>query len=371
MLPPTLHRFRLFLLLLTAGMAAGCSTVSYYTQAIGGQLDILARAQPIEDMLNGDSTPPEGPGQVRARPAPALKARLETVLRIREFATRELQLPDNGSYRSFADLERPVVAWNVIATPEFSLETRKWCFPFTGCVPYRGYFAQARAERFAGNLRAEQLDVRVASVAAYSTLGWFRDPLLNTQLRHDDNELAAILFHELAHQILFVPGDAEFNESFATAVELEGLQRWLNQHPDPLALQRARDNKKRHAEFVALVLAHRDRLDSLYRSGLSENAMRAGKREILAELRGAYAHWRTAWPDHGRYDAWFAQDLNNAHLATVGLYHRHVPAFQEMLRQAQYNMPAFYGAVRALSRMPAETRAERLAALAVAGAQQE
>lgn len=354
-------------MLAAAGAAASCTTVSYYAQAVGGQLDILARAQPIEDLLNDRPAQADDPFPHPAHPTPALKARLESVLRIREFATRELHLPDNGSYRNYADLERPVVAWNIIATPEFSLETRKWCFPFTGCVPYRGYFSKSRAERFAADLRNEQLDVRVAPVAAYSTLGWFRDPLLNTQLRHNDNELAAILFHELAHQILFIPGDADFNESFATAVELEGLQRWLERNPDPRALQRAYNDKKQHTEFVSLVLAHRERLDSLYRLPLADDTKRAGKKKILAELRDTYVELRVTWQDSDRYDAWFAQDLNNAHLATVGLYHRHVPAFQALLRQVRGDMPAFYRAARKLSRLPAERRAAQLAAHAAMG----
>jgi len=342
-------------------LASGCSTVGYYAQAVGGQLDLLARARPIGDILDdrpsGDALVPEPPA------TPELKQRLRTVLAIREFASRELALPENNSYRRFVELDRPAVAWNVFANPEFSLTPKTWCFPIAGCVPYRGYFARNRAERFALELRREGFDVQVAPVTAYSTLGWFHDPLLSTQLRYRDSDIAALLFHELAHQVLYVPGDADFNESFATAVEIEGLRRWLAAKGDSAALGAQLSARARRAEFVRLVLRFRDELAALYRSPLPKDALRAEKARRFEALIDAYGRERGGWPAGVNYDGWFAQDLNNAHLASVGLYHRHVPAFEALLASVDGKLPTFYRAAQALARLPTAERAARLRAL--------
>jgi predicted aminopeptidase len=220
-------RFLRILLLLAATMLTGsCTGLGYYSQAVFGQLDILTRTRAIADLL--DDTPADDMGEYTAGPSltPAVKARLAAVLQVRDFATQALALPDNGSYRVYAKLDRSQAAWNVVATPEFSLTPIEWCFPVAGCVPYRGYFSRASALRFAEALQQDRLDVRVAGVAAYSTLGWFRDPVFSTQLRGSDTDIAALTFHELAHQQLYLRGDAAFNESFATAVEIEGMRRW-------------------------------------------------------------------------------------------------------------------------------------------------
>jgi predicted aminopeptidase len=354
---------RLTLLSLAAPALSACATVAYYAQAAGGQLEILARARPIAELLD-DAPATDVPGALAAPPvAPQLKARLATVLRVRAFATQELHLPDNGSYTEYADLERAQVAWNVVATPEFSLKPKEWCFPVAGCVPYRGYFARERAARLAEELHAEQLDVRIQPVAAYSTLGWFRDPVLNTQLRRSDAEIAGVIFHELAHQRLYLAGDAAFNESFATAVELEGLRRWLEASGERTAFDARLTERTRQAQFVALVMEHRARLAALYATTLGAAEMRAAKQKTFEELRAAYADLRARWGGYDGYDAWFAQDLNNAHLAGIGLYHQHLPAFQALLAQVHGDLPAFYRAARALSRLPEGERAARLAAL--------
>jgi predicted aminopeptidase len=212
-------------------------------------------------------------------------------------------------------------------------------------------------------LRREHLDVRIAGVAAYSTLGWFRDPVLNSQLRLDDTELAAVLFHELAHQEIYVPGDAAFNESFATTVEIEGLRRWLAATGNPAAFETWQHSRARQQQFVDLVLRYRARLADLYASAADDNAKRAGKKQMFATLRDEYAQLKTHWDGDNRYDGWFAQDLNNAHLAGIGLYHEHVPELQRLLAAHGGDLPAFYRAVRALSRLPAADRNARLAPL--------
>lgn len=355
----TLRLLRLLPLLLSGLFIGACSALGYYGQAIGGQLDILARTRPISELLkdipaaDGDSF----------RLEPAIKTRLTTILEIRDFATQALALPDNNSYRVYAHLDRPQVAWNVVATPEFSLKPMTWCFPIAGCVPYRGYFSESHAQGFAAQLKREGLDARVAGVAAYSTLGWFTDPVFSTLMRRNDADLAGLIFHELAHQRLYLAGDAAFNESFASVVEAEGVRRWLQQRGDLRALEMWQRDQSRQREFVELLHQYRGRLETLYASALLETEMREAKARIFDSLRAGYAELRNRWDGYAGYDAWFAQDLNNAHLAAVGLYHRHVPAFQMLLENAAGDMTAFYRSARALRRLPEAERNDRLAEL--------
>ena len=400
---------RIFLLLTATLLATGCANLGYYSQAITGQLDILGRTRTITELL--DDSPVAGiePDAATRPLAPTVKARLATVLRVRDFATQALALPDNDSYRVYADLDRQLparstdaipsvvdraqVAWNVVATPEFSLTPKEWCFPVAGCVPYRGYFSHKRARQFASELRHDHLDVRVAGVAAYSTLGWFRDPVFSTQLRRSDADIAALIFHELAHQKLYLPGDATFNESFATTVEIEGMRRWLAQGNDKAALENYLLDRTRQSGFVDLLLKYRARLEALFASPLPEEQMRAEKARHYNALRAEYVDLRNQWsgydardgggtsPGMGEvdrvgsersrprrelavddgYDSWFTQDLNNANLASVGLYHAYVPAFQALLAGAHGDLPTFYRLAHALSRLPTAERTAQLA----------
>lgn len=331
---------RMLLVGLLAVSALGCANVGYYAQAVNGQLDVYSRTRPIAEVIADPQTDP------------ALKEKLAAVLRIREYAIRDLGLPDNDSYRVYANLDRPYALWNVFATPEFSLKPTEWCFLISGCVAYRGYFSRRPAEAFAASLRAAGDDVYVGGVAAYSTLGWFRDPVLNTIIDRPLPEIAGLVFHELAHQQLYVRGDTAFNESFAMTVELEGVRRWLqaNGREDDYMKYEAR--VARRQDFVTLVLKHRDRLEALYESGAGVAEKRAGKAQIFAELRAEYEQLKTAWNGYSGYDGWFAQDLNNAHLVSLGMYHRHIPAFQAMLTRHQGDLAAFYRAVTELGRLP-------------------
>jgi predicted aminopeptidase len=309
----------------------------------------MSRARPIEELLADESLAPE------------TRARLAEVLAAREFAVTELALPDNGSYRTYADLERPFAVWNVFATPELSITPREWCLLMVGCVTYRGYFARDKAQAFADELRAQGYDVYVAGVAAYSTLGWFSDPMLNTILRRSDTEVVALLFHELAHQQLYVKGDSTFNESFATVVELEGARRWLTSRGNPAAFAEHAQRLARREQFSQLVLKYRARLDELYRSAGSEEDKHTHKRALFRQLKEEYASVRSTWDGDTRYDNYFAQDLNNAHLAAVGTYHRHVQPLQILLAESGGDLPAFYAAAAALARLPAAEREARLA----------
>jgi len=351
------HRgLTLALAALVALLLGGCGNLGYYLQSAEGQLDILWRARPVPEVMADSTTSPE------------LRGRLRVAREAREFASRELGLPDNRSYRSYADLQRPYVVWNVFATPELSIRLREWCFPVAGCVSYRGYFAESDADAYGAGLRAEGYDVFVSGVPAYSTLGWFSDPLLSTFLRYPDAEVVRIMFHELAHQVVYVPDDSMFNESFATAVEMEGMRRWLERTGS--AEQRAvyQEIQERRRQFIALVVRQRARLEEMYSSDLPDDAKRAGKRRILDQLRVEYLGLKATWGGYAGYDRWFAQDIGNAQLASVATYTDLVPAFQALLAREGGDLPRFYGSVAEMARLPKPDRDARLAELAGGGA---
>lgn len=332
---------------------AGCSTVGYYAQSISGHLSMLRSARPIPDVV-ADPTTPE-----------AVRQRLLRAQEIRTFASKELGLPQNASYTEYADLHRPYVVWNVFATRELSLDLKQWCYPVVGCAGYRGYFDRDAAERAAAALREEGYEVNVTGVPAYSTLGWLPDPLLNTFIGGSEGQLASMLFHELAHQVVFVGGDTTFNESFATAVEREGVRRWLAANEDPALRQSYAEFARRRQQFLDLLLKYRDSLEALYKSGEPDDVKRAGKRRLFAELRAEYGALRASWGGFAGYDRYFAQDLTNAHLASVGAYNALVPAFDALLDREGGDFPRFYGEVRRLARLPRDDREAELRGLVV------
>jgi predicted aminopeptidase len=335
---------RSLILLLLLTVVGGCASPGYYLHAISGQIELLNKRRPVEVVLNDPAT------------APQTRQQLELVRRLRDFASRELGLPDNRSYRTYADLARPFVVWNVFATPELSLEPKQWCFVFAGCVPYRGYFAQDKAEKFAAGLKQDGYDIYVGGVPAYSTLGWFHDPVLNTFIHRSEADLAGLLFHELAHQVVYVSGDTAFNESFATVVELEGVKRWFERHGTAQQAEAYRQKIRRREQFTALVLEHKTRLAEIYASNLSDAEKRATKRKIFGELRNDYAALKRDWGNHADYDKWFEQDLNNAHLAAIGMYHQYVAAFQKLLAQHDGDLTVFYRLVEEITNLPKTDR---------------
>jgi predicted aminopeptidase len=337
--------------LLLLPLLSGCASVSYYWQGIRGEFDILERAQPI-------------PAVIETTSDAALKRKLERSISIRDYASRELALPDNGSYRSYADIGRRFVLWNVVATPELSLEPRQWCFPIAGCVNYRGYFEEAAAKGEAAQFATAGDDVHIGGVPAFSTLGYFNDPILNTFIRYPDPEVARLIFHELAHQVAYAKDDSVFNESFAVLVEEEGVERWLAAQSDPaLAAQFASIQRYREG-FRELVDRTRNRLTALYASNASDEDKRAGKMAEFAQMRADYAALKVQWGGSAGYDAWFAQGPTNASLAAVALYSRKVPEFRALLIAEGGNLPHFYARVQELARM---SKGERDQALAAAG----
>lgn len=332
----------------TLALLAGCTTAEYYWQGISGQFDLLGRAQPIASVLDGAGDP-------------VLKRKLERVVAIRNYASRELALPDNLSYRRYADLGRRFALWNVFAAPELSLKPRQWCFPVAGCVNYRGYFSETAARAEASELAATGDDVHIGGVPAYSTLGYFADPMLSTFIRYPDIEIARLIFHELAHQVAYAKGDTVFNESFAVSVEREGLARWLAAQNDP-ALTAQYEAAQRYRDGFRALIDHTQRsLEALYASGASVVAKRAGKSAAFAQMRADYDALKRGWGGYPAYDNWFAQGPNNASLAAVGLYTRKVPEFAALLAAEGGDLPRFYARVQALAGMP---KGERDAVLA-------
>jgi predicted aminopeptidase len=333
----------LLLALLTL-LTAGCATVDYYAQSIAGQQRLLAARRPIPAVVEDAGT------------SETVRRQLLHAAAAREFAARELGLPDNGSYRSYADVGRRYVAWAVVATPELSLEPRAWCFPIAGCVTYRGYFDEADARRFAGERRAAGDDVHVAGVAAYSTLGWFDDPVLSSVVDWPEAELAGLIFHELAHQRLYVPGDTAFNEAFAVTVEQAGVRRWLARQGPPAALAGYERAQRQRLAFLDLAFATRAELRDLYASDRSPAAMRARKAAILGEFQRR-CEGLAARPDGSpRYRAWCGEP-SNARIAAVVTYHELVPGLAALLESHGGDLVAFYRAVDTLvARSPAERR---------------
>lgn len=331
----------------------GCQTIGFYAQAVNGQLAVWRATEPIESLLEDEQTDP------------ALRQRLLLVSEIRAFASEALELPDNASYRSYADLKRAYVVWNVFAAPEFSLEPVTWCFPFAGCVGYRGYFSREGADKFATNLKdtglnGTNLDVFVGGVPAYSTLGWFADPVLNTFIGYPDAELARLIFHELAHQIAYAPGDTVFNESFATTVELEGVRRWLEHGGRSAQFEAFNVARRRQQDFLDLVMRTRALLDALYQQDMPDQEKRSMKVDTYKQMRSEYLQLKQEWGGFSGYDLWFENSLNNAKLSSVAAYNQLVPAFQQLLARNGGALGPFYEAVVALTKLTVEQRREQL-----------
>jgi predicted aminopeptidase len=350
-------------LLLAVLAMSGCQTLSYYSQAIKGQYQIVARQQKIEKLL----ADPQAPA--------SLKAKLQLVQSLRAFATKDLQLPVDGHYEKYADLHRPFVVWNVEAAPEFSLAPKTWWYPWVGSLEYRGFFAERAAQQYAARLREKGYDVYVGGVAAYSTLGWFKDPVLNTFVFDPEPDLAETIFHELGHQRVFASGDTDFNEAFATAVGQEGARRWLRAKGDQAALDKYLAQVRRTAQFAHLIMSTRERLETLYGDERAEagkikaakkqravppEQLRQQKQQLLDHFRQEYTHLKAQWGGDSEYDEWFARPLNNAQLNSVANYYDLVPGFERLLESKGGDLGKFYEAADRLARKPKAERHRRL-----------
>jgi predicted aminopeptidase len=323
-----LSRLAIFAVILSL---SGC----YYMQAARGQMEIVRKREPIDVIVAAEESSPE------------LSAKLRVVTQARQFSIDALGLPDNDSYRSYADLERDYVVWNIVAVPEFSLQPKTWCYPIVGCVSYRGYFSENSAQKKADELRDEGFDVAFGGVAAYSTLGRFSDPVLNTMMHWGEADLVAVMFHELAHQMLYVKDDTGFNESFATAVEEFGMELWLEsrQQADELSAWRAR--RELRADFSALVALARDDLNEIYANDATSEQRRGQKQVRLQAFANAATELFAA--TSATAPAWLESELNNARIASTTLYHGRLPEFRQMLEDCGGDLPCFYNAASMLA----------------------
>jgi len=343
--------------ILLCGLLSGCQSLHYMGQAAVGHLDLLNRRQTAAELIEDPRTPQD------------LKGQLLLAARLLDFAEQELLLPAGDQYRSYVSLERPCVVWNVFAAPELSLEPKTWCYPIVGCTVYRGFFAEESARRCADRLARRGYDVIVGGVTAYSTLGWFSDPLLSTFIYRSESGLAELIFHELAHQLLYVRDDSMFNESFATAVAQEGLRRWFESRHDVTEYRRYEALVQDRREMAALISEFRDRLQQMYRRRLPDTVKRRQKAELFKKLRQEFEFRRRHRKPLALFSGWFEAPLNNAKLVSLATYHDDVPAFQQLLENNRNDLDRFYRQCRELAGYDPAKRRRRLRQLVGAPSQ--
>lgn len=324
--------------------STGCSTVSYYSQAVGGHLKLMRAREPIDKLLSAETTDEE------------LRAKLQTLIDARQYAVDTLKLPNNDSYNTYVETGRRYVTWNVVAAEEFSLNAKTWCFPVAGCVNYKGYFAEENANEYAQELIDQNLDVNVGGASAYSTLGWFDDPVLDTMLSGGDIRYVGTLFHELAHQLLYIKDDSNFNEAFASFVEQEGIRTWLTDRNELDRIGRYNDHLGRSADFSALLKTTREALQSVYSQDATDEVKRTGKQAALDDMQANYQTLKVSWDGYSGYDGWFSRKVNNARLVSVATYRKLIPAFAAMYIDANRDLSAFYEIAKAVAAMPTDER---------------
>jgi len=363
-----IRRKKLLLISLTMIVAAvsGCRTIGFYAQAIKGQYQIFAHQKVIDKLIADPQTPEP------------LRKQLQLVEQLRVFAKDELKLPVDGHYRKYVDVHRPYVVWNVQAAPQFSLQPRTWWYPLVGSLEYRGYFSESGAHKYAARYGKKGDDVYVDGVEAYSTLGWFKDPILNTFIDRDEPELAEVIFHELGHQRVFARGDTDFNEAYATTVGQEGARRWLRASGKTNLMEKYEVALQRNDEFVHLIMTTREQLQKVYGDTLDKDGkvkaaktpplppaqLKEAKERVFADLHRNYANLKVNWGGYAGYDDWFAHEMNNAQLNTIANYYDFLPAFQRVLELNGGDMEKFYVEVERLSKMNKDERHQWLRDLA-------
>lgn len=332
------------LILFFTVLLQGCSSVGYYWEKIQGHSEIIAKQQPVQEVIDNPET------------SSILRERLMNTQAARNFASEVLKLPDNDSYRNYADIGRDYVVWMVVATPPYSIKAKEWCFLVVGCLSYRGYFSKKSAEEFAEQLKKQNMDVYVSGTKAYSTLGWFDDPLLNTMLYKSEAYRVGIIFHELAHQKIYIENDTASNEAFASTVELEGVKAWFSRAEKKQEYQKYFVSKQRDEDFKKILKQTRDALNTLYLSDLQADAMKKGKESIFRQLQISYKDFKTRWDNYKGYDKWMSKNLNNAHLALVATYNERIPAFRKLFKDSGNNYALFYKKAEALMMLEKQQR---------------
>jgi predicted aminopeptidase len=330
------------------GCASDSLDLPYLWQSTRGQYQLFTDARPINDVISDPKTDP------------AVAAKLKKVVEIRDFAATHLSLPSQGSYENYVHLERDYVVWNVFAAPEFSLELKRWCFPIAGCVSYRGYFSLEGALRLANELRSEGWDVQLVGVPAYSTLGWFNDPVLSSFINYSEPQLAKLIFHELTHQRIYLRGDTKFNESIASMVADEGLQRWLEKKGTPRMKRSYEQSIRRQNDFLELLSGARADLRQLYLSDVPDEKKRQQKKQVISKMRDHYSVLRERWGGYAGYDGWFQSEIGNAHLSAVGAYNASVPAFRQMLASVDGDFERFFELAKRIANLEEIERSEWL-----------
>ncbi len=338
------HLIPLFTVGLLLFLLTACNNLGYYSQSVSGHLAIMSASRPIDELLDDPEV------------SDILKQKLSQALEYRSFASEVLLLPENDSYLSYADTGRSAAVWNVVAAPDDSLTPKQWCFAFVGCLPYRGYYDQSEAEAYAEELSTQGLDVLTYGVPAYSTLGWFDDPLLNTLIDLPDWALAGIMFHELAHQLVYVEDDTNFNEAFAQTVEEEGRRRWLEQHGTEAGRASFRIYSDRQVEFQTMMQETREKLLICYESAQEHTARLGCKQTTLYQMQREYALLKEAWGGYAGYDYWFKPRPNNAHFVSSNTYQHYVPAFEKLLQQQGGDLQRFYTEVERLADLSQQER---------------
>ncbi len=347
MITQGIHYYRNIVLLLLVLLISGCASINYYAQSIQGQFEVIQKRREISDLLEENYI------------SNTLRNKLNTVLEIRDFSIQQLGLPDNKSYLYYANLERNYVIWNIFATEEFSLDPIKWCYLIVGCLNYRGYFTESDAQQNAIELEKQGYDVYLGGVSAYSTLGWFDDPVLNTMLRWSDIRLATVMFHELAHQQLYIKNDTKFNEAYADAIAYIGVTKWLEQNSDKNLLKEYEISQDQEKQFIHLVMRYKSLLNDIYQSSENEDLKRNRKKDLFQQMTDEYKNLSQIWTKNN-YQKWFSEGINNAKLAAIITYREFVPAFIEIYEQLGNDLFKFYLLSKSLSNCKQMKRKEIL-----------
>lgn len=347
-----IKKFRYLILFVFLFLGYNCSSISYYGHNIHGHFSMLSKRVPIDELLAEDS-----------KSAHELKRKLRLALKIREFAAKELDLPNHGSYQHYVALKKPYIKWNVIAAPELSIKPKLWCFFVVGCVSYRGYYTEQAARTFAKKVQAQGYDTYISGAIAYSTLGWFDDPLLSTMMQWSDFRMAEFIIHELAHQKLYIKHGQDFNEAFATMVAQYGVEKWSRTQQKPEQWRKYLKGKQKEKEFIQLALSTRNELESLYQSDKSDADKRQHKKAIFGKMYERYQQQLKAGKVR-KLEKWF-KNLNNAKFTILASYQRYVPAFLALFSQHQGKLTAFYQAVKQLGKQSQETRRTKLEQLLI------
>lgn len=340
--------FKIFLIIGLSLVVQGCSSIGFYWEKIQGHAEILNAQQPIQEVIENPKT------------AASVRDKLINAQQARKFASEVLLLPDNDSYRNYVDIKRDYVVWTIVATPPYSIKPKEWCFLIVGCLSYRGYFSKQAAEEFAATLKDQGMDVYVSGAKAYSTLGWFDDPLLSTMLYKSEAYRVGIIFHELAHQQIYVENDTAFNEAFATSVELEGIKAWYTQTANQQKFKKHLIAKKRDKDFKTLLRNTRKELEILYAEKQQPKKWQTRKEIIFKQLHLSYKKFKRKWGNYTGYDKWMSQDLNNAHLALVATYNNWLPAFSKIFEKANRNYKVYYKEIERLTELDKTQREKQL-----------